>query len=374
MSKLLLIDDEESVRKVLGLYLRSKGYEVITAADGKEGIELFQQESPPIVLTDVKMPGMDGIEVLKKIKQISPETEVIVITGHGDMDLSIKALQLDASDFITKPVANEALSVALKRAEERTETRRVLKASHEYLRQAEKLIAIGEISDKVAHEIRNPLMVIGGFAKRLRKKASMRLGEEKYAGIIANEVTRLESFMNDILLYSGQIPLERKELNINKLISEVLLLFDKELTQRGISVSTSFGESIPLIRVDRKKLGEVFINIIINAIHSMEKGGNLTVQTEYVKEKIPNTTRIAISDTGKGIASDLLDKVFDPFFTTKTVGSGLGLTVAREIIRRHNGTMAVQSKIGKGTTVIVELCPECRVLPHVEKAGTSVKL
>ncbi|MCK4727767.1 MAG: hypothetical protein KAT27_02495, partial [Desulfobacterales bacterium] len=162
--------------------------------------------------------------------------------------------------------------------------------------------------------------------------------------------------------------------NINKLISEVLLLFDKELTQRGISVSTSFGESIPLIRVDRKKLGEVFINIIINAIHSMEKGGNLTVQTEYVKEKIPNTTRIAISDTGKGIASDLLDKVFDPFFTTKTVGSGLGLTVAREIIRRHNGTMAVQSKIGKGTTVIVELCPECRVLPHVEKAGTSVKL
>ncbi|MCK4729579.1 MAG: response regulator, partial [Desulfobacterales bacterium] len=74
MSKLLLIDDEESVRKVLGLYLRSKGYEVITAADGKEGIELFQQESPPIVLTDVKMPGMDGIEVLKKIKQISPET------------------------------------------------------------------------------------------------------------------------------------------------------------------------------------------------------------------------------------------------------------------------------------------------------------
>ncbi len=127
MSKLLLIDDEEPVRKILGLYLRSKDYEVITAADGKEGIELFQQERPPIVLTDVKMPGMDGIEVLKRIKQISPETEVIVVTGHGDMDLSIQSLQLDASDFITKPVGNEALSVALGRAEQRLDTRRMLK-------------------------------------------------------------------------------------------------------------------------------------------------------------------------------------------------------------------------------------------------------
>ena len=128
MPKLLIIDDEEPVRKVVGLYLRSKGYEVITAADGKRGMELFQQERPPIVLTDIKMPGMDGIEVLKEIKEISPETEVIVITGHGDMNLSIQSLQLDASDFITKPVGNEALSVAIRRAEERFDTRRKLKA------------------------------------------------------------------------------------------------------------------------------------------------------------------------------------------------------------------------------------------------------
>ncbi len=127
MSKLLLIDDEEPVRKIVGLYLRSHGYEVFTAADGPKGIELFQREGPSIVLTDIKMPGMDGIEVLKKIKQTSPETEVIVITGHGDMDLAIQSLQFDASDFITKPVGNEALSIALKRAEERVDTRRLLK-------------------------------------------------------------------------------------------------------------------------------------------------------------------------------------------------------------------------------------------------------
>ena len=362
MSKLLLIDDEEPIRKIMGLYLRSKGYEVFTAANGQKGMELFQRESPPIVLTDIKMPGMDGIEVLKRIKQTSPETEVIIITGHGDMDLAIQSLQLDASDFITKPVGNEALTVALKRAEERLDTRRMLKATHEYLRKAEKLIAIGEISDKIAHEIRTPLTIIGGFASRLKKKAGMRLDEEKCAGIIT-EVDRLESFINDILLYSGQIPLEKKELNINKLISELLLLFDKDLTQKGVFVNTSFAESIPLILCDRKNLGEIFINIIVNAMHAMEKGGNLTVQTEYVEEKTPKTIKITISDTGKGIPGDILEKVFDPFFSTKTVGSGLGLTVAREVLKRCNGKISIRSEVDKGTTVTVELCPEFCVSP-----------
>jgi len=355
MSKVLIIDDEEPIRKILGMYLRSKGYEVVTAADGREGIKVFQKARAPIVLTDIRMPGMDGIEVLERIKHISPETEVIVVTGHGDMDLAIKALQLDASDFITKPVGNEALSIALKRAEERLDTRRMLKASHEYLQQAEKLIAIGKISDKLAHEIRNPLTVIGGFTDRLKKKARHCLGGEKYTEIISSEIARLENLVNDILLYSGEIPLKKTEVNINKLINEVLLLFDKELTEKGISLNTFFGESIPLMRADKQKLQEVFINIVINAVHAMRSGGNMTVKTECVCEKTPKTVRVAISDTGQGIPEDILDKVFDPFFTTKTVGSGLGLTVAREIVKRHNGAMDVQSEVGKGTTVIVEL-------------------
>ncbi|PXF56561.1 MAG: histidine kinase [Deltaproteobacteria bacterium] len=107
--------------------LRSDGYEVLTAENGKSGLELFEKEAPPIVLTDVKMPGIDGIEVLKKIKEISPETEVIVVTGHGDMDVAIQSLQLEASDFITKPIVDEALTVALKRAEERLRLRKKLK-------------------------------------------------------------------------------------------------------------------------------------------------------------------------------------------------------------------------------------------------------
>ncbi|MDL1967118.1 MAG: sigma 54-interacting transcriptional regulator [Deltaproteobacteria bacterium] len=138
MLKILLIDDDAGIRKLLSISLRSEGYDVITAKNGKSGIELCEQEAPSIVLTDIKMPGIDGIGVLKRIKEINPETEVIVITGDGDMKLAVKALQLDASDFITKPINEEAILVALKRAEEKLKIKKRLKNYTYHLEKAVK--------------------------------------------------------------------------------------------------------------------------------------------------------------------------------------------------------------------------------------------
>jgi len=117
--KILVIDDEQPTLNMFRLLLSAYGYEAITASDGAEGLEAFERERPGVVLTDVKMPVMDGIEVLRRIKEIDPHAEVIVITGHGDMDLAVRALNLDATDFINKPVQRAALSQALKRAQER---------------------------------------------------------------------------------------------------------------------------------------------------------------------------------------------------------------------------------------------------------------
>jgi anti-anti-sigma factor len=119
MEKILVIDDEKPTLKMFRLTLQAYGYEVLTAENGREGLDIFQREHPRIVLTDIKMPGMNGIEVLQHLKQIDPQTEVIVITGHGDMDLAIQALSLDATDFINKPIQRQLLEQALNRAEER---------------------------------------------------------------------------------------------------------------------------------------------------------------------------------------------------------------------------------------------------------------
>ena len=138
MNKILLIDDEPDIVRVLSMSLRADGYDVIPAHSGIEGVEVFEKERPDIVLTDIKMPGMDGIEVLKKVKSIQPQSEVIIITGHGDIDNTIEALQYGASDFINKPVRDEALSIALKRAREKLEIKRQLQ---EYTHDLENKVA-----------------------------------------------------------------------------------------------------------------------------------------------------------------------------------------------------------------------------------------
>ncbi len=128
MSKLLLIDDEETIVKVLSMSLKVDGHEVVTALSGEEGVAAFARERPDIVITDIKMPGMDGIAVLERVKSIDPDAEVIIITGHGDIDNAVEALKLGASDFINKPVRDEVLAVALNRAEEKLRINRRLKA------------------------------------------------------------------------------------------------------------------------------------------------------------------------------------------------------------------------------------------------------
>jgi PAS domain S-box-containing protein len=124
---ILLVDDEESIRKVLSISLMDEGFNVLTAADGGEALQIFRKNAPSIVLTDIKMPGMQGTELLQKIKSENPDTEVIMITGHGDMDLAIQSLKFDATDFITKPINDDALEIALKRACERIKMRNELK-------------------------------------------------------------------------------------------------------------------------------------------------------------------------------------------------------------------------------------------------------
>ena len=119
MTKVLVIDDEKGTLRMFGMLLRAYGYEVLIAEDGMSGLAIAEQEKPPIVFTDIKMPGMDGLEVLKRLKEIDPKTEVVVMTGHGDMDLAVRALNLNATDFIDKPIQRSALEAALARAEER---------------------------------------------------------------------------------------------------------------------------------------------------------------------------------------------------------------------------------------------------------------
>jgi len=162
---LLLADDEEGIRKVLGITLADAGYDVATAESGLEALKLFREMRPSIVLTDIKMPGMDGIELLRRIKAERPETEVIMITGHGDMDLAIESLKLEATDFVTKPINDDVLAIALKRAQERIAMREQLREHTDNLKklvrkqaarlvETERLAAVGQAIEGISSAFR----------------------------------------------------------------------------------------------------------------------------------------------------------------------------------------------------------------------------
>src|SRR5512143_985973 len=164
--KLLLADDEEGIRKVLGIYLADSGFEVLTAENGLQALEIFRGAQPSIVLTDLRMPGVDGIELLRTIKSERPETEVIMITGHGDMDLAIESLKLEATDFVTKPINDDVLAIALKRAQERIAMRQQLREYTENLEnrvreqaarlvETERLAAIGQAIEGISSAFRD---------------------------------------------------------------------------------------------------------------------------------------------------------------------------------------------------------------------------
>jgi PAS domain S-box-containing protein len=164
-TQILLVDDEEGIRKVLGISLMDIGYQVLTAQNGKEALEVFRRHTPPIVLTDIKMPVMDGIDLLQRIKAEKPDTEVVMLTGHGDMDLAIKCLKLEATDFITKPINDDVLEIALKRANDRISMRRQLRAYTENLEnlvreqtarlmKTERLAAVGQAVEGLSTALR----------------------------------------------------------------------------------------------------------------------------------------------------------------------------------------------------------------------------
>jgi len=190
-NKILLVDDEEDIREVLNLSLSDLGCDVLEAENGEDALRIFKAERPPIVLTDIKMPGMDGIDLLQKIKHENPDTEVIMITGHGDMDLAIESLKHEATDFITKPINVNVLEIALQRASEKIVTRQKLR---EYTENLEKLIhektelqshlsSLGLMIGSISHAIKGLLtgldggmyLLDSGFAKENQDRIGSRV-------------------------------------------------------------------------------------------------------------------------------------------------------------------------------------------------------
>lgn len=240
------------------------------------------------------------------------------------------------------------------------ETNKSLRETQERLIQQERMAALGEMATSIAHEIRNPLVSIGGFARRLKDKLPNDDQARRYSDIIYQEVNRLERILQEILAFAKESSPAFVSTNINKVIEDVLFLFRDNLSAKNIQVVTEFAQDLPLISADPQQLKQIFINLFANAEQAMEeKGGSLSITSRLTNE-LPPEVLIEISNTGPGIPQEIMANIFNPFFTTKSSGTGLGLAIVHRIIASHNGRISVKNRPEGGVTFQISLPVEIR--------------
>lgn len=289
-------------------------------------------------------------------EEMSPHGHYCVPIVSGGKSLGLINVYLQqwhkrnpAEEAFLSAVANTLAGVIERRRAEEEK-----KQLQERLLQSEKLAALGRITANVAHEIRNPLTSVGGFARRLQKTVPEGTAERQYADSIVSEVAALEDILRAVLGYSRvSVPRLARE-DVREVLDDVLQTYEEMLTKHAIRIERAYGD-VPEVRTDKEQAKEAIGNIILNAVDAMPVGGTLTVAVS--RERVNDISHVAvhISDTGEGITEENLDKIFEPFFTTRVAkrGIGLGLPISKKLMEELGGFISVKSLPGKGSTFSV---------------------
>jgi signal transduction histidine kinase len=228
-----------------------------------------------------------------------------------------------------------------------------LRETQEKLIQGEKMAGLGEMAASVAHELRNPLVAIGGFAQRLNRLATGSR-EREYSSIVVREVRRMEEMLANILAFSKKQMLCVAPCDVVDIIEEALSLEADALNRRAIRLVTDIAKDLPPIRGDEQKLRQVMINLIANSLQVMPAGGTLTLRAYPDALRGDKAVAVEVEDTGGGISAEIMRNIFNPFFTTKDEGTGLGLSISHRIIEHHGGEIEVQNR-ERGALFILRL-------------------
>lgn len=364
---ILLVDDEEDIRDVLNMALLDAGYNVYLAESGRKALDIFEAHHPPIVITDIKMPGLDGIELLQQIKRNCPDTEVIMITGHGDMDLAILSLKYEASDFITKPINVSALEVALKRVKLRIVMRKKLM---EYTTSLERLLkekselqdhlsSLGLMIGSISHGIKGLLTGLDG-GMYLMERGLTRKDQEKITegwSSVRVVVERIRKMMMDILFYAKKRELNRENTDVASFAKEVARMMAAKIKEMPINFTFQLNQNLGRFQIDPGYVHAALMNLFDNALDAIRRresskqheiGFQVALEDQCVK--------LCVSDTGIGMDHETQSKLFTAFFSSKgRKGTGLGLFITHKIVEQHGGRIEVSSAPQRGSRFTILL-------------------
>jgi signal transduction histidine kinase len=367
----LVIDDERGPRESLRMLLKDR-YTVLCADSVDGGLALLAEHQPDAIIMDIRMPGTNGIEGLRAIREKDDTVAVIMVTGFGTLETAQEAIRLGAGDYIKKPFdTSEMLEVVRRNVQKtRLERRRRLAETEltrlnrqllEEMAQKRGMASLGQKTAEVMHDLRNPLTAVLGYVSLLSEElrgSRERLGERwqetaEYLATIEKSVQRCKD-LTDMWLGKGKRPAAtRTSVGLRELLDEVGRDARPLADRRRVALSVACEGAEPRVMADRLQLFRSLQNVVVNAVEAAPaETGKVDMRCRVAGDH----AEVVVRDNGPGMTPEQQQRLFEPFFTTKGAGgTGLGLLITREVVEEHGGSIAVDSGSGRGTVVTIRL-------------------
>ena len=351
---ILYVEDEQRVRDELSKFLDYFSSELFVACDGQEGLELFKKHLPDVIITDIKMPKMNGIEMIKAIKKLNPKQYIIFTTAHSDSEYFVEAVEMRINGFVLKPIDFDILEEKLELIKEQINNKKEKELYEKYMIQESRLAQKGEMISMIAHQWRQPLSSISATSMNIQLSIELdqfdtttQSGRDAQKEFFKQEFNHIDNSLKylssviDNFSNFYQPDNQPTMVKLETIVSKALNIIDNLLTNDEIEViieCNSSGE----ISVYANELAQVIVNLLKNAQDSLKRNN---IKNQKIKI-ITQDHKIMICDNGGGIDKNILDKIFDPYFSTKFEknGTGLGLYMSKVIIEKHhNARLSVQN-------------------------------
>ncbi|MFH1135678.1 MAG: response regulator [Pseudomonadota bacterium] len=375
--KILIVDDMIPVRKPLELHLTHEGHQVVSLNNGFEALEALGRENYDLVISDIRMPIMDGLQLLRWTRSNFPDLDVILVTGFGDLNSSLEALRYGATDYLMKPINLEELSHAVGAVEKRLTLMALLKEKEEKLEQARKMADLGLVVAGVAHEINNPNTFIRGNIQTIKKfwdhlgpfiqkaldsgiespvKADFFIKEmPKIFESTLDGTDRIKKIVDSLTTFTGLgRNLNLEAVDLNACVLEVLKDCGGRVQEFG--AETDLQPNLPPVRAFKERLKEIILELLTNSARAVAAVANPKVIIAS-RGVFPHRVALEVRDNGRGIKEVDKKKIFTPFFSTEPcIGRpGLGLSKVYSLVTSFGGEVFYDSREGAGAKFVVQL-------------------
>ncbi len=372
VSSVLVVDDEKEIRAFLNKALsRLGGFHVELAESGEEALRKLEKEPFELVLTDLKMPKMDGLQLIAEIAKSKPETLTIMMTGHGTIDSALEAMKLGASDYLTKPLNLDEMILRLRKVLEEKQRFVKLKDFADQLeRTNQELRKIDSMKSEfvsvASHELRTPLAAIKNAVQLILsgKTGEINAHQEKFLSMAERNINRLTNILNDLLnlsrIESGKIELKFENTALGEIIEIAASSLRPHADVKSIQIEVEIPESLPTIYGDQEKIEQILTNLIGNAIKFTPNGGKILISAKPLfqgqRGGYGDMVAVSVKDSGIGIPAEHLEALFEKFHQVEgslqrsVNGTGLGLAITKGLVEAHQGKILVESEVEKGST------------------------